>query len=99
LAALRAPSSRRRRPRERLLVHGSGPAGEIELGLKIDPKELLAKLAARNLPASVFGADKPLLELTARKDAQGLAKTSKPIDHSARKDAIGKASEADGFLG
>jgi len=69
LAALRAPSSRRRRPRERLLVHGSGPAGEIELGLKIDPKELLAKLAARNLPASVFGADKPLLELTARKDA------------------------------
>jgi hypothetical protein len=56
-----------------LSIHGGGPGGEIELSMKIDPAELLKKLTERGLPSAIFGADKPLLELEARKDGQSLA--------------------------
>jgi hypothetical protein len=52
-----------------VFLQGSGPGGEIELAMKIKPEELLAKLKERNLPTNLFGDQKPLLELTARKDA------------------------------
>jgi hypothetical protein len=50
-------------------VQGSGPGGEIELNINVELKreELIKKLEERGLPISVFGMDKPVLELEAVK--------------------------------
>jgi len=43
------------------VVIGSGPHGEIEL--KLSSEDFMRKLAERGLPTSVFGADKPVIEV------------------------------------
>jgi hypothetical protein len=47
-------------------VAGQGPRGAIELNVTIDADELGKRLEERGLPAVVFGADKPVLELEAQ---------------------------------
>jgi hypothetical protein len=46
-------------------ISGQGPRGAIELNVTIDADELGKRLEERGLPAVVFGADKPVLELEA----------------------------------
>ncbi len=48
-------------------MEGQGPHGEIELNVKIKPEELNERLSQRGLPPTVFGFDKPVLELQASK--------------------------------
>lgn len=47
-------------------VAGQGPRGAIELNVTIGADELGKRLEERGLPAVVFGADKPVLELEAQ---------------------------------
>jgi hypothetical protein len=47
-------------------ISGQGPRGAIELNVTIDADELGKRLEERGLPAVVFGADKPVLELEAQ---------------------------------
>jgi hypothetical protein len=46
-----------------LQIAGSGPHGEIELDIKLKGDDLAAELQKRCLPLTVFGADKPVLDL------------------------------------
>jgi hypothetical protein len=50
-------------------IQGTGPSGEIELNINVELKreELLKKLEERGLPLTVFGMDRPILELAANK--------------------------------
>jgi len=57
----------------RLLPHASMPGASIEVGLdlKINPEDLVRELAEAGLPTVIFGADKPVLELTAVESGNG----------------------------
>src|SRR5262249_39983219 len=48
-------------------IEGAGLHGEIELNVAIKPDELHQKLIEHGLAPSLYGYDKPLLELTAAK--------------------------------
>lgn len=52
-------------------VEGSGPRGELEMTIKISREEMSRKLDEYGLPAVVFGTDKPVLELEARREGNG----------------------------
>jgi hypothetical protein len=52
-------------------IVGAGARGEIEVNVKYSREELMKRLIERGLPTTVFGIDKPMLELKAASDLAG----------------------------
>ena len=48
-----------------LQVQGAGARGEIEVNVKLSREEMMKRLIERGLPTTLFGIDKPVLELKA----------------------------------
>jgi len=48
-----------------LQVQGAGARGEIEVNVKLSREEMMKRLIERGLPTTLFGIDKPVLELEA----------------------------------
>jgi hypothetical protein len=72
-------------------VAGQGPRGAIELNVTIDADELGKRLEERGLPAVVFGADKPVLELEAQQPQLVAEPEAAEPDVGPRKELSGNA--------
>ena len=46
-------------------IQGMGARGEIEVNVKLSREEMMKRLIERGLPTTLFGIDKPMLELKA----------------------------------
>jgi len=52
-------------------IQGMGARGEIEVNVKLSREEMMKRLIERGLPTTLFGIDKPMLELKAASDQAG----------------------------
>ena len=52
-------------------IQGMGARGEIEVNVKLSREEMMKRLIERGLPTTMFGVDKPMLELKAASDRAG----------------------------
>ena len=51
-------------------IQGMGARGEIEVDVKYSREELIKRLIERGLPTTLFGIDKPMLELKAAREGE-----------------------------
>src|SRR6516162_4192364 len=54
-----------------LQIQGTGARGEIEVNVKLSREEMMKRLIERGLPTTLFGIDKPVLELKAASERAG----------------------------
>ena len=53
-----------------LQIQGAGARGEIEVNVKLSREEMMKRLIERGLPTTLFGIDKPMLELKAAREGE-----------------------------
>ena len=83
-----------------LQIQGAGARGEIEVNVKLSREEMMKRLIERGLPTTLFGIDKPVLELEAA-DRAGASSGAElaPLRISNGNGHDGEGGDGDGAMG